>query len=204
MNLGRGIMGELDGMATLTFCGGDPVNMTDPTGLATEITVLDAEVINGVPMVRHRTMEWTWPNRGFKKEVPGSRTGWEKAGEDDWYWFQKSSDGSWNSVDVGITAYRKVAADAPEQAKDFAVFMGAQYALGIGLAAAPAVIPTVLKTAPGLLKGETARRIYKGAAATLTYRAVTEMAGQEPSRGGDIGSFSGGFLGGYPGVVAYA
>ncbi len=34
MNLGRGILGELDGMATLTFCGGDPVNMTDPTGLA--------------------------------------------------------------------------------------------------------------------------------------------------------------------------
>ena len=34
MNLGRGILGELDGMATLTFCGGDPVNMMDPTGLA--------------------------------------------------------------------------------------------------------------------------------------------------------------------------
>jgi len=36
MNLGRGILGELDGMATLTFCGGDPVNMMDPTGLAGE------------------------------------------------------------------------------------------------------------------------------------------------------------------------
>jgi RHS repeat-associated protein len=33
MNLGRGILGELDGMATLTFCGGDPVNCIDPTGL---------------------------------------------------------------------------------------------------------------------------------------------------------------------------
>jgi RHS repeat-associated protein len=33
MNLGRGILGEMDGMATLTFCGGDPVNMVDPTGL---------------------------------------------------------------------------------------------------------------------------------------------------------------------------
>jgi RHS repeat-associated protein len=33
MNLGRGILGELDGMATLTFCGGDPVNCMDPTGL---------------------------------------------------------------------------------------------------------------------------------------------------------------------------
>jgi RHS repeat-associated protein len=33
MNLGRGILGELDGMATLTFCGGDPVNCVDPTGL---------------------------------------------------------------------------------------------------------------------------------------------------------------------------
>jgi len=34
MNLGRGILGELDGMATLTFCGGDPVNCIDPTGLS--------------------------------------------------------------------------------------------------------------------------------------------------------------------------
>jgi len=33
MNLGRGILGEMDGMATLTFCGGDPVNCIDPTGL---------------------------------------------------------------------------------------------------------------------------------------------------------------------------
>ncbi len=33
MNLGRGILGEIDGMATLTFCGGDPVNCVDPTGL---------------------------------------------------------------------------------------------------------------------------------------------------------------------------
>jgi RHS repeat-associated protein len=39
MNLGRGILGELDGMATLTFCGGDPVNCIDPTGLAFEIDI---------------------------------------------------------------------------------------------------------------------------------------------------------------------
>jgi RHS repeat-associated protein len=37
MNLGRGILGELDGMATLTFCGGDPVNMVDPTGLQANV-----------------------------------------------------------------------------------------------------------------------------------------------------------------------
>jgi hypothetical protein len=38
MNLGRGILGELDGMATLTFCGGDPVNMIDPDGLRPKLT----------------------------------------------------------------------------------------------------------------------------------------------------------------------
>lgn len=34
-NLGRGILGEMDGMGTLTFCGGDPVNCIDPLGLKT-------------------------------------------------------------------------------------------------------------------------------------------------------------------------
>jgi RHS repeat-associated protein len=32
-NLGRGILGEMDGMGTLVFGGGDPVNKVDPTGL---------------------------------------------------------------------------------------------------------------------------------------------------------------------------
>jgi len=48
MNLGRGILGELDGMATLTFCGGDPVNCIDPTGLANEIVA----TIDGVNVGR--------------------------------------------------------------------------------------------------------------------------------------------------------
>jgi RHS repeat-associated protein len=43
MNLGRGILGELDGMATLTFCGGDPVNCVDPTGLE-PVTITAAAV----------------------------------------------------------------------------------------------------------------------------------------------------------------
>jgi RHS repeat-associated protein len=50
MNLSRGILGELDGMATLTFCGGDPVNCIDPTGLdALHNTMVNETAIASLP-----------------------------------------------------------------------------------------------------------------------------------------------------------
>jgi RHS repeat-associated protein len=63
MNLGRGILGELDGMATLTFCGGDPVNCIDPTGL--EIWV-DAEWSKDAAGKYHVTKQAHY-DRGLKK-----------------------------------------------------------------------------------------------------------------------------------------
>ena len=197
-------LGEAGGWNLTCFCNNDPVNGFDPLGLATEITAFEAEVINGVPMVRRRTMEWGFLQRGYAAEVPGSRTGWETAGADDMHWFYKSSDGSWETVGYGMAAGRNFGSNVRDQAKDFALFEAAMFTAGAGLAATPASIPTILKVAPGLLKGETARRVYKGAGATLAYQVVAETTEQEPTWGGYIGSFSGGFLGGYPGAFTYS
>jgi len=63
MNLGRGILGELDGMATLTFCGGDPVNCVDPTGLAWE------DVYEWHHMLGQRVFSGTKGKEAYIKEL---------------------------------------------------------------------------------------------------------------------------------------